>query len=60
MPKIPKSTRPITREKRYNKPNFSGLNLEQAKVLSTILDSRNQRISVQKKKSSVVPSRAED
>jgi len=65
MPKIANikrnkpSKRPIIGEKRDTKLNFSGLNLEQARELSTILDSRNQRISVQKKKSSIINKRSD-
>lgn len=47
------SKRPKINEKRDMNPNFSGLTITQAKELANLLETRDIRISVQKKKSSI-------
>lgn len=65
MPKIANikrnkpSKRPIINEKRSSNSDFSGLTLEQAKELANLLETKNHRISIQKKKSSIVNNQAQ-
>ncbi|HOW29051.1 MAG TPA: hypothetical protein PK685_00010 [archaeon] len=49
------SKRPIINEKRENNnnPNFKGLSVENAKELARLLETRDKRTSIQRKKSAI-------
>lgn len=47
------SKRPIINEKRNEKPNLSGMTIEQAKEIAKLIDLKSNRVGIQKKKSSI-------
>jgi hypothetical protein len=53
------SKRPIVNEKRKVNQNFSGLSVENAKELARLIETRDKRTSIQRKKSAIGNKRAD-
>ncbi len=48
---------PRINEKRSEKPNLSGMTLEQATEVAELIDTKVNRVGVQRKKSSIAPNK---